>query len=224
MGIFDYFNSGGSNNTLKPYVDRAISTFESGDIAQLQNDLYDIASMLNKPGSGRLVTGFSQKDRLCEVFCLCLQYDWMNDSDIREVWAENAFYCISEYFKSASTQQDYIAASLDLFITCNYGKYALQTKINDILRKAKFHPLHSPIFDDNDYRYGAAYLIREFSFFSATILSRAVRQHPQIISPSLKNAYEQAKTDFEFAGVSPDIILKKMAFISAIIGSILDDM
>ena len=99
MGFSDYFGMSDNRDTLKPYVDKAISTFESGNIPQLQNDLFQFASLLNKPGSGKLITSFSQKDRLCEVFNLCLQYDWMNDSDIREVWAENAFYCIAEYFK-----------------------------------------------------------------------------------------------------------------------------
>lgn len=96
-------HSNRNESPLVPYVDKAIATFESGNISQLQNELYHFASLLNKPGSGKLITNFPQKDRLCEVFCLCLEYDWMQDSDIREVWAENAFYCIAEYFKNIKT-------------------------------------------------------------------------------------------------------------------------
>lgn len=224
MGIFDFFGMGESNDTLKPYVDRAISTFESGNIAQLQNDLFQFASLLNKPGSGSLITSFSQKDRLCEVFNLCLQYDWMNDSDIREVWAENAFYCIVEYFKVAQTKQDYFAAALDLFLTCCYGRTSLKPKFNDILRKARIHPRHSIIFSRDEYNGGADYLIREFSFFSATIISPIVRVHPNVISSRLRPLYESSKTDFEFATVEPDEILRKMTFISTIIGSIIADV
>ena len=58
MGIFDYFGIEDSNESLKPYVDKAISTFESGNISQLQNDLFQFASLLNKPGSGKLITDF----------------------------------------------------------------------------------------------------------------------------------------------------------------------
>lgn len=224
MGFSNYFGMGGSVDTLKPYVDKAISTFESGNIAQLQNDLFQFASLLNKPGSGQLITGFSQKDRLCEVFNLCLQFDWMNDPDIREVWAENAFYCIAEYFKEAQTQQDYIAAALDLFLTCSYGRNSLRPKFNDILRKARIHPIHSTVFSQDDYNGGADYLIREFSFFGATLISRVVRAHPNIISTRLKDAYETAKTDFVFATVDPNDIIKKMSFISMIIGSIIEDV
>lgn len=224
MGFSDYFGMSDKRDTLKPYVDKAISTFESGNIPQLQNDLFQFASLLNKPGSGKLITSFSQKDRLCEVFNLCLQYDWMNDSDIREVWAENAFYCIAEYFKVARTNQDYFAAALDLFLTCSYGRDSLKTKFDDVLYKARIHPRHCIIFTQDEYNGGADYLIREFAFFSATIISPVVRTHPNIISSQLKSAYESAKTDFEFATVGPEDIMRKMTFLSAIIGSIIEDV
>lgn len=212
------------DSPLVPFVDNAIATFESGNISQLQNELYHFASLLNKPGSGKLIINFPQKDRLCEVFNLCLEYDWMEDPDIREVWAENAFYCIAEYFKTIRTKQDYIAAALDLFLTCSYGKESLRTKFNDVLYKARIHPQHCIIFSKEEYNGGADYLIREFSFFSATIISPVVRTHPNIISSQMKSKYENAKTDFEFANVTPDDIMRKMLFLSAIIGSILDDM
>ena len=209
---------------IKSDVDSIISVFEAGNIPLLQQKLYELYSKFNKPGGGRLITSFPEKDRLCEVFNLCLQYDWIYDSDIREVWSENAFYCIAEYFKVAQTKQDYFAAALDLFITCSYGKDSLKPKFNDILSKAKMHPIHSAFFDEADYNGGADYLIREFAFFSATIISPMVKSHPNIISPKLHDDYETAKTNFEFARITPDVILRKMQLISAIIGSILDDM
>ena len=213
-----------NNNGIKAEVDSIISTFESGNIAFLQQKLYELYSKFNKPGGGKLITSFAEKDRLCEVFNLCLQYDWINDPDIREVWSENAFYCISEYFKVANSRQDYFAAALDLFITCVYGKVCLKTKFDDILNKARSHPIHRSIFTQSEYEQGADYLIREFAFFSATIISPMVKLHPDIISPKLKRDFELAKTDFEFAAILPEEILQKMHLISAIIGSILDSM
>lgn len=211
-------------DTLKPYVDRTISIFESGNISLLQKELFQFASLLNKPGSGRLITNYPQKDRLCEVFVMCLMYDWMNDSDIREVWAENAFYCIATYFNEAQTKMDHVAAALNLFLTCCYGKNDLKPKFNDILSKALIHPRHFLIFTEKEYDGGANYLIREFSFFSATLISSLVRQKPSIIPPRLKSAYESAKTDFEFVSVRPEEIMKKMSFISVIIGSIISEV
>ncbi len=209
---------------IKLEVDYIISVFEAGNIPLLQQQLYELYCKFNKPGGGRLITSFPEKDRLCEVFNLCLQYDWIYDSDIREVWSENAFYCIAEYFKEARTRQDYFAAALDLFITCSYGKESLKPKFDDILSKARIHPIHSEFFDEADYYGGADYLIREFAFFSATIISPMVKLHPNIISPKLKNDYETAKADFEFATVTPEKVMKKMHLISAIIGSVLGDM
>ena len=212
------------HNVLNSYVDRAISIFESGNISLLQKELLQFASLLNKPGSGQFITYYPQKDRLCEVFVMCLMYDWMNDSDIREVWAENAFYCIATYFNEAQTKMDHVAAALNLFLTCCYGNNDLKPKLNDILSKTLIHPKHFHIFTEKEYNGGADYLIREFSFFSATFISSLVRQKPSIIPARLRSAYESAKTDFEFASVSPEEIMKKMSFIASIIGSIINEV
>ena len=214
----------GSHNqiNIKPMVDSSINAFENGNIALLQNELFQLVSNFNKPGSGKLITGFAEKDRLAECFTLCLQYDWMNDSDIREVWAENGFYCIVDYLASHwNNKQDLIAASLNLFLLLHYGKESLKPKINDILRKAKM--VGNPIFSNDDYRNDAEYLIREFQFFAATLLSPIAKTH-NIFSASVKPAFERAKTDFEFASVSPVDIMQKMKFIASVIESILNDM
>lgn len=210
--------------SIKPEVDQIIATFESGNIPLLQNRLFHLCNKLNKPGSGVLITSYPEKDRLCEVFNMCLQYDWMNDSDIREVWAENAFYCISEYFKTAKSKQDYFAAALDLFLTCAYGGDSLLTKFDDILSKARLHPLHCNIFSSEEYQNGADYLVKEFAFFGSTIISPIVRQHPGVISSKVLPYYENAKSRFEYATIPPDQIFHKMNLISSIIGSILNDM
>ena len=44
MGFSDYFGMSDNCDTLKPYVDKAISTFESGNIPQLQNEEEDKAA------------------------------------------------------------------------------------------------------------------------------------------------------------------------------------
>lgn len=176
--VDDYFGRlENSDSTFKSYVDKALSTYESGDIEELQIVLSEIISLTSKSGNGKLITGFTQKDKLCEVYNLCLQYDWINDSDIREVWSENAFYCIAECFKNIQTQQDFFAFSLDLFLTCCYGRDSLKTKFEDILRKTKNHPFYCTIFSQEEYERGADYLIREFAYFSATAISPIVKKY-----------------------------------------------
>lgn len=213
-----------SSVDIRPYVESAISTFESGNIPLLQQKLFGLFGLLNKPGSGKLITGYPQKDKLCECFMLCLQYDWMHDSDIREVWAEDGFYCIVEYMKTVNDFTDTMVMALDLFLLCVYGGRDLKTKFNDILIKARHHPFDSARFTADEYQGGADYLVREFKFFGTTLLASAVRQHPQIISEGLKAEYDSARMDIAFASVAPESIIDKMNFISTIIGSILDDM
>lgn len=226
--IMNHHGSSGSN--LKSKVDTAIQLFEQGNIAALQQELYEIYSGMNKPGGGSQIVNFSQKDRLGEIFTMCLRFDWMHDSDIREVWAENAFYCLATYMSSdTKNMQDMVVGALDMFLLLHYGQMSLLPKVNDILQKASYRAMmgvgvESRIFDSADFNNGGKYLLREFSFFSATLVSSIERMHPQIISSEVRPAYERAKSDYEFASVPADKIIAKMQFIANIIESILLDM
>ena len=94
MDFLDDFLFGGygsSSESLKSQVDTAIHLFERGNIPVLQQKLFEIYSGMNKPGGGIQIVNFDQKDKLGEIFTLCLRFDWMDDSDIREVWAEDGF-------------------------------------------------------------------------------------------------------------------------------------
>lgn len=212
------------NSSIKKEIDNIIATFEKGDINTLQQLLFEFYSKINKRGGGIIVTFYPEKDKLCEVFLFCLRYDWMYDSDIREVWAENSFYCIADYFISAESLQDKMAAALNLFLTCQEGGDNLCTCFNNILERTSMHPIHSSIFDSEDYSNGAEYLIRQFSFFSATLISPIVKVHPEIISTSLRSRYEGAKIDFIFKNIPPQRIMAKISHIARIIESTLNQM
>lgn len=209
---------------IKHLVDEAIRDFERGDILSLQNSLYNLYGNFNKFGGGRLIVNYPEKDRLSECFCMCLRYDWMNDSDIREVWAEDGFYCIVKHLLDhLNEKQELIVSALDLFLLLHYGQNDLETKFNDVLAKGLM--LRNPLFSQKEYAKGAPYLIREFMFFAVAILSPVVAKHPTIISVELRQAYENAKTDFEeFAVVPVGQIIDKLRFLSRIIESILEDM
>lgn len=212
-----------NDSMIKRLVDEAIREFESGDISSLQNSLYNLYGNFNKFGGGKLIINFPEKDRLSECFCMCLRYDWMNDSDIREVWAEDGFYCIvTHLLNHLYEKQELIVSTLDLFLLLHYGKNDLKTKFDDVLAKGLM--LGNPLFSQKEYAEGASYLIREFMFFAATILSPVVAKHPTIISTGLRQAYENAKTDFEFAVVPVEQIIAKLQFLSRVIESILEDM
>ena len=225
----NWFNFIGGDS-IESKVNACIEKFERNDIQSLQYSLYELYSEFNRPGGGRKIIDFNHKDRLCECFIMMLNHDWIYDSDIREVWAENGFYCIVKYLKNdAKTMQDTVAAALNLFLLIEAGERNLYPKFNDILRKAAIRMKivggrELEIFYPNDIEGGAAYVLRQFKFFAATLLSRVVREHPQIISPSLRPAFEKAKNDFEFATIPMDKLIEKMDFFASIIGSILEDM
>ena len=171
-----------------------------------------------------MVTTYPEKDRLCEYFTLCLQYDWMNDSDIREVWAEDAFYCITDYYlNDAKTKQDHFAAGLDLLLVLYSGKDGLVTKFNDVLQRAQFHPVHSLLFSPENYNGGAYHLIREFTWFAANEVRPVEAVHPEILKGKLRQEYENALNNKEFQNTSNGNTLLKMKLLSSIIGSILED-
>ena len=232
MGIFDFFNKGNEDrSSIALKVRNCIHQFEQRNIPSLQQSLFVLYKEFNCRGGGRKIINFDRTDQLCECFDMMLVYDWMNDSDIREVWAEDGFYCISEYLnKDANNMQDYFAGALDLFLLLCDGERNLYPKINEIMTKAKYKAAMSPmsiestLFSQKDFVGGASYMIRQFKFFAATIISKVEKQYPHVISSSYRTAYENAKTDFEFATISADKILAKMNFFASIIGSILEDM
>ena len=239
MGLFDFIfgnkkkeenvqpnrqDSKVSQSPIKKEVDIIIKTYEDGNTQLLQQKLFELCNKLNKPGSGMLVTTYPEKDRLCEFYILCLEYDWMHDSDIREVWAENAFYCITDYYLNyAKTNQDHYAAGLDMLWIFYRGKDGLITKFNDVLHRAQFHPIHSLLFSPENYNGGASQLIREFTWFAANEVRPAETLHPEILKGNLRQEYEHALNNKEFQNASSGNTLLKMKLLSSIIGSILED-
>lgn len=225
MNIFNFFKPSKIKNPsilFSKSVDDAIELFEKGQVLDLQNKLFEMYSFINKPGMGYLVTEYSQKDRLSECFSMCLRFDWIHDSDIREVWAENGFYCIATYMTNdAKSKVDYFAAAFDMFLLLYYGRNNLKRKFTDILQTAFFHG--NSIFDSNDYKFGADYLIRQFAFFCATIITPFVKSN-NIITSDIQPFYQASKNDFVFASIPPNIILAKAKFIAKSIESILNNM
>ena len=226
MGIFDEFflpnSQTGNIRDIDEMVNVAISYYEDGNIPMLQNQLYETYSCFNKPGGGRLVTQFRRKDKLCEFFCFCLMYDWTQDEEIKEVFAEDGFYSIVSYLShNARTEADMIAGCLNWFLLLCYGKKNLINKFEEIIKRAETRG--ERIFTANDYIYGAKYVIRQFMFFSANVISNYVESH-QIISQNLIPVYEMSRNDPAFQHLAPELIFAKANFFSGIIESILNDM
>lgn len=227
MAFMDFFRG---RNSVEDKVKTCLKYYNQHNIAALQQSLFELYQEFNCKGGGAKIINYPQKDELSECFAMMLNYDWMNEASIREVWAEDGFYCIATYLNAdAKTKQDLLAGALDLFILLHAGERNLYPEFNDILRKAQMRSAlpwsnEAKIFSQDDFRGGAEYVIRQFKFCAATIISEVETQHREIISSSLRPAYERAKKDFLFAAIPLDRQLEKMNFFATIIGSILEDM
>ena len=156
-------------NHLDTLIQNCFTAQESKNIPALQNHLFILYSTFNKQGCGTLIVNYPDKMRLGECLIMMLIYDWMNDDDIREVWAENAFYCLGKYicdrYNSSHKDNGELAyASFDMFILLRRGKHSLKTKFNDIIRKSEFLGIY--LFDKENYTVGADSLIVDFLYLS----------------------------------------------------------
>lgn len=229
MGFMDFFVDG---DPIDSKVNTCLNFYRENNIPALQQSLFELYRDFNRPGGGAKIINYNRKDKLCDCFTLMLNYDWMHDSDIREVWAENGFYCIVNYMQETDSSRAIIAGTLGLFLLIEAGEKHLYPKFNDILRKVQMKvslmgPMAGPeadIFTQKDFEGGAPYVIRQFKFFAATFMTQLEKQHPEFISDSIRPAFERAKRDFEFISISADTQLAKMNFFAGIIGSILEDM
>ena len=84
---------------IKSQIDESLFLSKNGNTFDIQNSLHHLYMNFNQRGSGLLIIDFPNKIKLGECFVLMLKYDWMRDEDIREVWAENAFYCIIDDYR-----------------------------------------------------------------------------------------------------------------------------
>lgn len=221
-----------SDRLLTPYVDRCISLASQNNvnIKALQDALFDLYKLFNKPGGGKLITSFPNKHKLGECFTFMLQYDWMNDSDIREVWAEDGFYC---FINTLAKQKNATAMSqaehmLSLLVLLHLGRESLKPKIQDILIKSKGRP-ESILFNSVDYSNGADYVIKQFAFLAAMGARPIIMQTPQIITffsaqhPGFEKFFKDTLGHEEFYQMDPFKLFDKAKFISSVIESILED-
>lgn len=211
-------------NEIKKQVQNVLHFYSVENISALQQHLYVLYLNFNKVGGGKYIINYPNKDELAECFTLMLKYDWINDNDIREVWAENGFYCIIEYLTvQANTPIDKATAGLDLFILLCEAREFIKPKIQNILNKAVI--LRNPIFQDHYINNNADCLINQILYLSAKLTGPLLSINQNILQDNYKIIYNTilSNEDVEKQS-SPYHILEKAKFISTVIGSILNDM
>ncbi len=213
---------------IKELVDRCIKLESSGKIQELQNSLFQLYSLMNKPGGGKIITNYKEKENLALCFAFMLHYDWVNDSDIREVWAENGFYCIIDHIDHQTEGlQGQGEAMIILFTLLCVGRDSLKPKIQNILNKGR--QLHNPVFHQDDYNIGAQNVIDQISLLATS----GIRMLGESVIPIMSQIvikfnggkfFEQTVTRKDLLKYDVMDVYAKAKFISKVIESILNDM
>lgn len=209
---------------IKRQLQSAIHLYECQNIPALQQQLYELYSNFNQIGGGKLIVNYPNKDQLAECFTMMLRFDWMNYNDIREVWAENGFYCIIEYLnKQANSPIDKAVGALNLFLHLCVAREHLKPKVQEVLNKALMQ--RHPIFQDHYINNSADYLIDQLLYLSAKMIQPLMKMHGNILQENYKKEYDNILLNRDIEQCcKPDSIIEKASFIAAVIGTVLIEM
>jgi hypothetical protein len=219
--------SSGIQLQMKSLVTKCLQLETKGNVSELQNCLFQLYSMLNKPGTGKNIVQYVEKDNLALCFAFMLQYDWVNDSDIREVWAEDGLYCIIEHLDhQPHGRQGQAEAMIILFTLLCVGRESLKCKIQDILDKGKV--VGNMIFHSDDYNLGAQHVIDQISLLAVS----GIRDLGPAAIPIMNKIvdrynggrfFESTIKRTDLMKYDPMEVMLKARFVRDVIGSILKD-
>lgn len=217
--------SSGIQLQMKSLVTKCLQLETKGNVSELQNCLFQLYSMLNKPGTGKNIVQYVEKDNLALCFAFMLQYDWVNDSDIREVWAEDGLYCIIEHLDhQPHGRQGQAEAMIILFTLLCVGRESLKCKIQDILDKGKV--VGNMIFHSDDYNLGAQHVIDQISLLAVS----GIRDLGPAAIPVMNKIvdrynggrfFESTIKRTDLMKYDPMEVMLKARFVRDVIGSIL---
>lgn len=219
--------SSGIQLQMKSLVTKCLQLETKGNVSELQNCLFQLYSMLNKPGTGKNIVQYVEKDNLALCFAFMLQYDWVNDSDIREVWAEDGLYCIIEHLDhQPHGRQGQAEAMIILFTLLCVGRESLKCKIQDILDKGKV--VGNMVFHSDDYNLGAQHVIDQISLLAVS----GIRDLGPAAIPVMNKIvdrynggrfFESTIKRTDLMKYDPMEVMLKARFVRDVIGSILKD-
>lgn len=227
--LAEYIIMSTQQSSMDNLVNECLELELKGRINELQNSLYKLYALFNKPGGGQLIINYQCKDNLALCFAFMLQYDWMNDPDIREVWAENGFYCIVEHIKHQPYgMKGQAEAMIIFFILLCVGRDSLKPKVQDIVSKAKYDIVVRG-FHEDDYAKGADNVIDQFSLLAVSGIREIGPQGVALMSIICQkyngaDFFQNTITRTDLLKYDVMDVWKKAEFISKVIGSILADI
>lgn len=210
-------------NEIKRLADNALSLYNERRFASMQQELYQLYLNFNRRGGGYNIINYPNKNELAECFTLMLNYDWIHDNEVRQVWAEDGFYCIVKYMNETKSMLDLALGAMDMFLLLCAGKNDLRPKFQDIINKAVV--FQNKVFEDMWINNSSTLLIDQFLYLSARMMQPIVKMHPEVLSPNIRKAYNSilSRKDIE-KDVTPTQIEIKAKFIANVIENILEEM
>lgn len=227
MSFLSHFGRNNDMSNIDKLVKQCISLEIKGNIEQLQNCLYQLYNCFNKPGCSKYIIQYEDKINLALCFAFMLHYDWVHDSSIREVWAENGFYCIQEYLDNQPYgRQGQVEGMIVYFTLLCVGRNELKPQIQDILYKGKI--LGNKVFHSDDYSLGAQHVIDQFSLLSVSGIrelgEKAIPIMLQIIQKyNGTEFFQNTITRTDLMKYDPKDVISKARFVRDVIGSVLID-
>ncbi len=141
-------------------------------ISPLLDKLKELDSLINQPGGGKLITDFPDKENLGICFAFMLHYLKGQSSLVREIWAQEGFYCFIEYLDhQRGGRRGQAEANVLFFTLLCVGRDLLKPKIQDVIDKVRAPqtPFHS-VFHADDYAKGAQHVLDQISLFCVSCI------------------------------------------------------
>lgn len=235
MGFLDFLkNDKGpshyttSMSTVVSLVQKCQKVEHTGNLQAIQDALFELYSCFNKPGGGRLIIDYPNKADLGLCFAFLLKYDWEHNPSLREVWAEDGFYCFMEHLDhQGNGRQGQAEAFLLFFALLCAGRDSLKPKFQDILDKAA--TVGNPVFHADDYRIGAQNIIDQLALLCTSGIRDMGPSAASITGAVLMKFngakfFEQTIHRTDLMKYDPMDVINKLRFIARVIGSILEDV
>lgn len=212
-------------------VSQAVKIEPTGEINELQNHLFNIHTLLSKRGSGKYILDFPNKLNLGLCFAFLLHYDWEHNSSLREVWAENGFYCIMDYLDNQPNgRQGQEVGMVALFVLLCVGRDSLNHEIQNIIDKdiIRMNIMGYPNFHSDDYKIGSKNVIDQISLLAVSGINADSDEKIQVLAKILtryngEDFFKYITNRKDLMKYNVDDVIKKARFIKKIIASILED-
>ncbi len=154
-------------NQLIKLVNECITNESTRNINKLNYYLNIFHKVFSQKESGKDILEYEDKENLSLCFSFLIFYNKQDSLEIKQKWAEKAFYCIIDQIQHKTYGYDDQAESMIiLFVLLSVGRDLLKQRIQNILDENK----NNSIFHKDDYVKGAQHVIDQISVLAVSYM------------------------------------------------------